>query len=441
MIEKLESQLDSFNADQRKAALLELAKMADEGKVTCKEPKSDVNMHCHTFFSYNSYGYSPSKYAWLAKKEGLAVAGVVDFDVLEALEEFTQACEILGVKGCGGLETRTFVPQLADKELNSPGEPGISYHMGMGFPTAQLEGTPAEFLANLKQTAQKRNRELIDRVNKHLAPASLDCEKDVSPLTPSGNLTERHICLAYARKAAEICDGTEELKKFWEEKLGTTVNEKDLPQGRDLINTIRAKTMKQGGVGYVKPDAGAFPNMAETNEFITAANGIAVMTWLNGLSDGEKDIEKLFEVSTSCGATAINIIPDRNYTPGVKDQKLANLQQVVEFADKLGLPVIVGTEMNSPGQKFVDSFETEELKPLVPIFLKGALILYAHSVLQRQCGIGYTGKWAKENFANVFEKNAFFAKLGEMIDPKQQNLLDGLDENASAAEIFSRISN
>ena len=59
----------------------------------------------------------------------------------------------------------------------------------------------------------------------------------------------------------------------------------------------------------------------------------------------------------SSGAAAINIIPDRNYTPGVKDQKLQNLYDVVALAEKHHFPVIVGTEMNAPGNKFVDEFE------------------------------------------------------------------------------------
>ena len=97
--------------------------------VKLPKPGTDVNVHCHTFFSYNSYGYSPSKFAWLGRKAGLAVAGVVDFDVLSGLEEFLDAARKLGLKGCAGMETRVFVPEFADKEINSPGEPGISYHM------------------------------------------------------------------------------------------------------------------------------------------------------------------------------------------------------------------------------------------------------------------------------------------------------------------------
>ncbi len=137
---------------------------------------------------------------------------------------------------------------------------------------------------------------------------------------------------------------------------------------------------------------------------------------------------------------AINVIPDRNYGPAMGDEKLKNLYEVIEIAEKLHLPVVEGTEMNSPGQKFVDSFNTEELAPLVPVFLKGAHIVYAHSVLQQKCGLGYTSNWAKKNFNSVAEKNKFFQVLGSTLEPQHEDRLAGLSEDATAEEILAKIS-
>ena len=134
LIEQLEQQLDSFNAGERERALSLLCEQAEAGEIELPKPGDFTNLHCHTFFSYNAYGYSPSKFAWLARKAGLAVAGTVDFDTLEALDEFRTACKLLDLKGCSGLETRVYVPEFATRVINSPGEPGISYHMGVGFP-------------------------------------------------------------------------------------------------------------------------------------------------------------------------------------------------------------------------------------------------------------------------------------------------------------------
>ena len=138
---------------------------------------------------------------------------------------------------------------------------------------------------------------MTKRVNKYLSPVELDYAKDVLPLTPSGNATERHICLAYARKANAIFTDTAKLAKFWSEKLGTDATALGLPEGRNLLNTIRNKTMKQGGVGYVVPDKGAFPTMTDMDKFSLAAGAMPTMTWLDGTSEGEQALEELIDVA------------------------------------------------------------------------------------------------------------------------------------------------
>ena len=440
MIEELERKLDSFDAGERMQALTMLCENAKTGQIDLPQAGTEVNLHCHTFFSYNTYGYSPTKFAWLARKAGLAVAGVVDFDVLDALEEFLAAARMLDLKACAGLETRVYVPEFATRVINSPGEPGISYHMGVGFPRAKLQGEEEKFLLNLRNTAQQRNQNLMSRVNAHLKPVELDYEKDVLVLTPGGNATERHMCLAYTRKAQEIFSDSDELAKFWSEKLGVEIEPSALPEGRQLLDAIRAKTMKRGGVGYVPPGEGSFPMMADTNRFMLASGAIPVHTWLDGTSQGEKDIEELLDVAMSTGAAAINVIPDRNYTPGAKNEKTENLYHVIKVAQRRHLPVVVGTEMNSPGQKFVDDYKSEELSPLVPVFIKSAHIFYAHSVLQRQSGIGYTSQWAKKNLDNVADKNEFFEKLGSSLQPKDEDKLGGLSEDVTTKEILDKVT-
>jgi len=105
----------------------------------------------------------------------------------------------------------------------------------------------------------------------------------------------------------------------------------------------------------------------------------------------------------------------------------------------LHLPVVMGTEMNSPGQKFVDDFASRELSPLVPVFLKGAHTVYAHSVLQQKCGLGYTSTWAEENFKSVAKKNKFFQTLGASLQPQHEDQLVGLTEDAKPEELMDRM--
>ena len=249
-IKQLEQQLDSFDDAQRKDALAGLWDLAQAGKIPLAEPGSDVNLHAHTFFSYNAYGYSPSKFAWLARRRGLAAAGIVDFDVLDALEEFWAAGRLLGLKRCASLESRVFVPEFATRVINSPGEPGIAYHMGIGFPREVQH----PLLLQMRRTAEARNRELVCRVNDFLKPIGLDYDREVVPLTPKGNATERHICEAYSRKGDAA---------FWKQTIGDRPADAGKFQG-----LIRSKTMKKGGPGYVQPGKGSFPRMADMNQFL-----------------------------------------------------------------------------------------------------------------------------------------------------------------------------
>jgi len=66
-IEKLEQKLDSFNLTERKEALAALCEKVKTGEIILQQTGKEVNLHSHTFFSYNCYGYSPSKFAWLAR--------------------------------------------------------------------------------------------------------------------------------------------------------------------------------------------------------------------------------------------------------------------------------------------------------------------------------------------------------------------------------------
>jgi hypothetical protein len=109
------------------------------------------------------------------------------------------------------------------------------------------------------------------------------------------------------------------------------------------------------------------------------------------------------------------------------------------MAEKHHFPIIVGTEMNSPGNKFVDSFGTAELAPLVPVFMRGAHIIYGHSVLQRQSGLGYLSPWAKKTFASVRAKNEFYERLGRDLQPASEDRFRGLTADATPDQILAKL--
>ena len=76
---QLEAQLNDFSPARRTQALEALIASGDNAGAS----QEAVNLHCHTFFSFNAYGYSPTGLAWLARQRGFKALGIVDFDVLE----------------------------------------------------------------------------------------------------------------------------------------------------------------------------------------------------------------------------------------------------------------------------------------------------------------------------------------------------------------------
>jgi hypothetical protein len=168
---------------------------------------------------------------------------------------------------------------------------------------------------------------------------------------------------------------------------------------------------------------------------ITACGALPCAAWLDGTTPGEQAIEELLELLIGQGVAALAIIPDRNWNIAdleVKRVKVQNLYDVVELAQELDLPLIVGTEMNAYGQKLVDDFDAPELAPLVEPFMAGAFFIYGHTVAERALGRGYQSDWANTHLPTRHERNEFYTALGRQVEPgpldgaKIEMVIDGL---------------
>jgi len=419
--------LNDFDPQVRARALRDLIARAEAGEIAFEPPRQAVNMHCHTFFSFNGYGLSPTALAWEGQRMGLQAMGIVDFDVLDGADEFLEACDLVGLRGSVGLETRVYVPEFATREINSPGEPGVCYQMGIGFTGSHADGRAAEILADLRQRAQERNLGLLTRVNAHMAPVTIHYERDVLPLTPNGNATERHMLTAYVAAAKRAYRDRRERIHFWSEKLGMAASQvevliEDVPAFK---NVVRSRLMKRGGVGYVQPGPDAFPTVDQLHEMVVLLGALPCFTWLDGTSEGEQAIDELLGLMVDKGAVAVNIIPDRNWNisdPEEKRVKVQNLYDIVRRAQELDLPLNVGTELNKYGLKMVDDFDAPELAPIRQAFLDGAMFIYGHTVAQRALGIGYQSEWAASHLPTRRERNAFYTELGRRVPPGHAGL-------------------
>ena len=330
----LEERLNHFDPNVRKLALTQLADLSNNGAITIAPLRDVANLHCHTFYSFNAYGYSPSALAWLAKKNGYRLMGIVDFDVLDGVDEFLDACQLLEVRGSAGMETRIYLPEFSMREINSPGEPGVSYYMGVGFTSNHVPVEALPILTDLRMRSEHRLRLMISRLNDFFSPVGIDYDVELLPLTPGGNPTERHLVQAYLTAAERA---KPDLVSFWSEKLDlpySQVNEK-MNDKAGFQNLVRSRLMKQGGAGYIDPSPDTFPTVGEMNQLTLACEAIPCIAWLDGTSQGEQDIEELLNLLIAQGAAALNIVPDRNWNipdRRIDDQKVKKLYEIVELA-------------------------------------------------------------------------------------------------------------
>jgi hypothetical protein len=369
--------------------------------------------------------------------------GIVDFDVLDGVDEFLDACAMLNLRGSAGLETRVFIPEFADLEINSPGEPGIAYFMGLGFTSSRTPQPAAGLLRLIRRQGVERNQEMLKRINDYLYPLTLDYNNDILPLTPNRNATERHMLDQIINQAAlKIKDPL----SFWSEKLGLPSVEVSALMADSVAFSalVRKKLMKRGGVGYIAPSPQSFPTLEELNRFILACGALPCFAWLDGTSAGESDPEELLDFMLAQGAVMVNIIPERNWNltdPQEKNRKLDNLYRFAAAAQARALPINIGTEMNSYGQRWMDDFGARELKPLRTAFIDGAHFIYGHTQMQRLWGLGWQSAWAAAHFPERPARNEFFTQIGRRLSPQAwpEILSELISDQSHPQEIIDKL--
>jgi len=425
-------EIDSFDVKKRYAVLADISRTPEaeaqaDKKLFNRAPGavnhaySLVNMHIHSFYSFNSQGYSPAHIALACRQNGLYAAALCDFDVLDGLEEFIAAGQMLGLRTAVHLETRAFLREYALVEINSPGEPGVTYILGAGFFSLPEQNSAAmKSLGEFRQQANLRNRALVGRINERLPEISINYDTDVIPLSPGGCPTERHIVQAYRLKAQRVFPSREELTAFWAKLLRKTGEEverflNDLPV---FDEKVRALLAKSGGIGYVRPDEKTFPPVDDFIACVLQCEAIPMASWLDGTSKGENNMLEMLECLKAKGAAALNIILDRVHNLKNTDErriKLKNLNEVISAARKLAFPINIGTEMNKSGQPFVDDLECEALAPYKNDFMRGANIMIGQTILARYAGFSYCGKSALGEYGGDTErKNNFFEAVGKL---------------------------
>lgn len=423
---KIPDVLDALNSprtNERKQALVEAARRFETGEVSRPMETGWTNPLARTFFSYSVTGFSPSRLIWEAVIRGLSVIGSADLDNLGAMNEMFSAGEALHIRATVSLETNVLVEFYADRDINRVGFPGLMRALGVGF--ASIPGTDTEhgkLIATLPSRAVARNVALIEKINALLTPVKIDFEADVLPLTPAGNATEKHLSSAYIRKAMTIFTDNDDLVVFWADVLGRSPSDMEcLLADQDLFLDVLTEKIMPAVAGQSPAGERDHPTAEAFFQAVRASGAIPCLHWLGGATEGEKDAERLLSDAEGWGARAVAVMPDGSWNLAdveKKAQGLKALEQLAVAARKRRMPILAGSRMNRPGQKFVDSFDAPEMAPYVREFTDSAYWLYGHTLLARALGYGVGSDWARQHFGRDRARtNAFYLEAGKTARP------------------------
>ena len=81
------------------------------------------------------------------------------------------------------------------------------------------------------------------------------------------------------------------------------------------------------------------------------------------------------------------------------------------------LPLNIGTEMNSHGQKLIDDFDAELLEPVKQDFIDGAYFVYGHTAMELLLEMGFNSEWAKQMLPLRSDRNNFYIEVGRSLPP------------------------
>ena len=325
----------------------------------------DVNNHIHSRYSFSPY--TPSMCAFLARKAGLAIVGLIDHDSIAGAEEIRQASTLFQIPATVGFEIRAGIRDspLANQKINNPDSKGIIYCVVHGVPPG-AEQQVHQFLEPIRNSRFQRNLHQIDSLNQILEDIDLEPLDRREIIASSfwqdgGSITERHILFTLAEKTIRTAGIGGALVNYLTQKAGVRLSEdqkrllsdsKNPYLSYDLLGVLKAAFLDRF---FIQPDENECVSAIELVRFCNAIGAVAAYGYLGDVTDsptGDKKPEKyedeiltpLFDYLKQSGFHAITYMPSRN-----SEAQLIKIRQMCrqyEFME------ISGVDINSPRQSF-----------------------------------------------------------------------------------------
>jgi hypothetical protein len=412
--------LSQAGAGERLAALREAMEAA--AALPAKPAPYFVNNHIHSIYSFSPY--SPAAAAFVAWRNGLTTAGIMDHDSLAGAGEFLEACKSVGVAATVGFECRVKMGRtpFAGRRLNNPDQASIAYMACHGVPRQNI-GKAQEWLAPCRRHRRRRSMAMVDRLNERLAGTGLSLRfledvQGISQYANGGTITERHILFALAARISKAFASGAERLRFLEDRLSIPVSGKaaaaladegDALYEFNMLGALKANLVKSF---YIDADEEC-PDVFEFLDFAKSIGAIAAYPYLGDVEDsvtGDKRDERfedgylgeLAKWLAQTGFPAVTYMPARN--------SLAQLKRLMGLLEAEGLFQISGEDINAPTQPFICGKLAEpEFRHLVDS--TWALIGHEKAAAADQ-EAGMFGRRAMEAMPGLAERVAYFGRKG-----------------------------
>lgn len=321
-----------------------------------------INNHIHTTYSFSPY--SPTAAVYAARMEGLCTAGIIDHDSISGAKEFIEAAKIVNIPVTIGMECRVSMDGtwLEGKRTNNPDQIGVSYMTIQGVPHDKIDELDA-FFAPYREARGRRNRKMIDAINKLLDGITLDYKKDVLPLSMAhegGGVTERHIMLAVARAMMTKAGKGQSMVDYLR-SIGLTLSQKQETQMLDteypFYDYDLLGILKSAFVPKIYIDAtDECPKLSQMVALCDRVDALLCYAYLGDVGDsvtGDKKAQKFeddyLDEAIACikenGVRAVTYMPTRN--------TMEQLTRLRKLCEENNLFQVSGEDINSPRQSFV----------------------------------------------------------------------------------------
>ncbi|HIY01760.1 MAG TPA: PHP domain-containing protein [Candidatus Blautia faecipullorum] len=376
---KLETALKSLNHKDRQTRLESVRRISrgiKNDELLPVNRRNECNNHVHSQYSFSPY--SPSMIAWKAYRSGLSTCGIIDHESVAGCGEFREACRLLGIVPTIGFEIRLNWNHtiLKDRMFNNPDQKSVGYFPIHGVPFSRLPEIE-KFLYPIRQERFRRNQKMVKNIDSilHNYGLELDMDWDVIPVSKwleGGNITERHLLYATAKKLLQKYRPGQEMISFLKNRLGIQMSETSesyLTQTENPFYDFDVTNILKGFFSeymYVNASETETPDVEKAIPYLKKIGCIPTYTYLGDVKTesvtGDKKpqkfeddiLDEMLALLRSYGMGALSYAPRRN------DSHQINM--VRKLCKKYDMMEVAGEDINQPRQPFVNLHLDNEIK-------------------------------------------------------------------------------